>query len=1075
MGSKQLLQIRNAVAALLLLTAVIPARADYLNSLSQVTTGYYRIYSLAYNTTMAMSETSTGSDNVFCDTPNSNDYMQVWKIEVAATDESSKTVRLQNAVSERWINRSSGNFHTWPSAMTFTMTLTSDGFIIANGGGLHHQQSGHNVVSYGTDGFASKWQIEPATMNETLLAEQRADYQNYVNVVNNKATITAKLATYFTDASCSELGADYKTYTDSLLELRMTEDGIPQSAIAMALKVKNDSWEVYKEGWRYNERTFRIGTYKPVSKESVWRKLVNVGYNLSPNSDPTGIYVESGNIITAYVSTVPANGTIVLRNVPRQSATGDGYTLTAGFNILKIQSSGMLFVDYEVDNTTGGAAPFTLLSSYPDVKIHIEGGKVNGAFSALRGDTNDDWVTMKEYMFKHYDYIQLRSRKKIFNMVDSLVFKACPENMVGVLGLWDKVVGMEHNIMGLDSEFGGYFNTPMMAVSFTGDGHMYASSFGTYYNENTIADVMRYENLFAGGSLWGPAHEIGHINQAAINLIGQSEVSNNLFSNIAVYENGHLTSRAEHISTTLREMAEGVYWQDRGIWERTHLYFQLYQFFHIQGYKPTFYQEFFHALRENPTRRIKNVFVNASDDYLKFYKMACEVSGYDLTELFQAYGFFVVPQLTQYTLNNETKGAYQVGDYGTFYLVVNQEMIDSVVNEVKAMKLPMANIVFIEDRITAPDATYEGAPAGAKKTAFSGYPIGNGNGDVGQYTDFVSTAQAQGYKASYAEGNDGSLSVQIGHDGASGAVGFKVFDSKGKLVYLSNKYSFTVPKSIYDSLRGTSFTIVAAGANGTDQNTDAAEDYIEWIVKDGKGNVIKDYKETLFVGQTISDYPDALKAPFVSLPALTPFTYAREMEKKREVTVEITTPFKASTADDKYYYTVKVRNGYLIYGTTGLHLSSTVDNSIYMADFYRWAFYGNPYDGYCLKHKYTNAWFAPGEDYSNGAHPVMSNDSAAWTINYFDFNAANAPLFQLAVPGTTRYLNDYGGHGSSIAYYGNPSSIMVYDEEHIASPTQIRSTQTDESADNAYDMSGRRVDRSRKGIVISGGKKIIRR
>ena len=52
---------------------------------------------------------------------------------------------------------------------------------------------------------------------------------------------------------------------------------------------------------------------------------------------------------------------------------------------------------------------------------------------------------------------------------------------------------------------------------------------------------------------------------------------------------------------------------------------------------------------------------------------------------------------------------------------------------------------------------------------------------------------------------------------------------------------------------------------------------------------------------------------------------------------------------------------------------------------------------------------------------------------------------------------------------------MVYDEEHIASPTQIRSTQTDESADNAYDMSGRRVDRSRKGIVISGGKKIIRR
>ena len=1018
---------------LLLLTVTMQAHAAYLTSLDQVTTGYYRVISEAYNTTMAMSETSTGTNNVFCDTPNENDYMQVWYIDVKASTETSKGVQIKNAVSERWIDRAGTLIQTYTnhSSTPFTIVLTETGFTIARGNGFHHQQSGHDVVSFGTSSDASKWQLEAVEVDEAALSAQKEEYNNYVSLVNNKATITTALAKYFTDNSCSELKDDYKSYTDDNLTAAMETDGIPAAARQMAIKVKNNDWTEYADGWEITEKTFRIGSYAPVSKESRWRGITKVGYALSPNSDPTGIYVQSGDVITVYVSEIPSGQSVMLRNVPRSSGSGEGYALNTGFNILKMQSEGMLYVDYEVDNTTNGGAPYTLLSSYPNVTVHIEGGQVNGAFSVKRGDTDADWEKMQLYLFKKYDYLQLRSRKLIFNMLASKVMEACPTKMVELLDQWDKVVEMEHNIMGLDAEFPGYFNTPMMAVSITGNNHMFASTYGTYYNENTLGDVMKYENLFAGGSLWGPAHEIGHINQAAINIIGQSEVSNNLFSNIAVYLNGHLTSRTEYISTTFKNMADNIYWQNRtSLWERTHLYFQLYQFFHVQGYMPNFYQNFFKALRADPTTRVQNTFIDATYDYLKFYKMACEVSGYDLTEFFQAYGFFVVPEQPSQTVGSETRDAFWVGDYGTYYLVVTQEMIDAAIAEVKALNLPKANVVFIEDRISAPDATYTGAEEGTKKTTFSGYEYGKG--DVGQYTDFIPTVSATGYKASYLMDADGNLDVVINHDNGTGAVGFKVYDKDENLVYLANTYNFTIPKAVYDKIKGTAFKIMAAGPDGADQDTQAKSDYIDWVVKDSEGNVLKEYSQIVVDGQTITAYPEKLVVPFISLPTLTAFTYPSDMNKEKEVVATVTTPFKSSSTTQAYYYNVTLGNGYL-YQTEADNvpkpaLTKTAPNG----DAYRWAFYGNPYDGYRLKSKVTGQWLNAGTDYSNGKNPVLSSTEATdWKIAV----ASVANKFDLCVPGTSRFLNDYTGAGNNIAYWSGGSGFAVSGEQLLPMPT----------------------------------------
>lgn len=1023
--------VRRFMILCLLMTITEQASAyTFVTSLDDVETGYYRVYSQAYDMTMAMSE-ATMPHNVFCDTPDASKYIQVWKITVSNPTATTKDITLENAVTGLKINRSSGNFHTHENAMLFLLEFTEDGFTIAvkadPKNGLHHQQSGHDVVSYGKGAAASKWQLEKVTVEDEELAAQRAKYEKFNDIVNRKATITTALSKYFTDGSCSELQDTYKSYTDSQLQDAMATDNIPQICIDMAMKVKNNSWAVYQDGWSINEKSFRIANYKPMSNSGIWRNLIGAGYALAPNSDPTGIAVHANDILSIYVGgDIPATATLALRDVEHYSGSGDGYPLVEGLNVIEVQKSGLIFIDYEVDNTTGGKAPFTLLSSYPDLNIHIEGGSVNGCFDITRGHTNADWAIMKEVLFKEYDYLQLRSNKLLFNMNKKQVIAACPEKMVGVLGSWDDIINMEHEVMGL-SEFEGFFNTPLMAVSISG-GYMYASSFGTYYNESTISTVMNYDNLFNGGALWGPAHENGHIHQKIFNMIGQSEVSNNLFSNVAIFLNGHHTSRAEYISNTFQNMAEGKYWLYRGIWERTHLYFQLYQFFHVQGYMSDFYPKFFQALREDPMQYIQNRFVDATEDYLKFYKKACEVSGYDLTELFQAYGFFIIPadgseRYGEFTVNNETQTAFHVTDYGEFYIRITQEMINNAIAYVKSKNLKKCNAVFIEDRVTAPDASYPGVASGEKKTELGGYAIGKG--DVGQYTDFRSDVAAQGYSASYTANANGGLDVFINTQNASGAVGFKVYDANDNLVYLSNTYTFTVPAVVYDKIKGTDFKIVAAGADGNDLQMEADNHFIEWVVKDkASGNVIKRYAQTVFVNQLITDYPDEIKKAFVNLPEFQSFTYTEPVIKNIEA--DIVTPFLVSDDHTGRYYYIKVRNGYLAQNMVEGVSVPTLTVTKVDADNYRWAFYGNPYDGYRIRNLATGQWLYAGNNFGNGVVPQLdSQNSTDWVINYFNNDISNSPQFQLAVPGRNTYLNDYGGKGTKIAYYGNSSTISV--------------------------------------------------
>ena len=761
---------------------------DYMAAPSTLTNNrYYRL--LNYSHTGKYMTENTLSHTVVCSNL-SDSYSQVWKAEIDGSN-----IALKNVLTDRYLQNVSHSdwseqYQTAASSANFTLVSKTGGSYAFDDGwnAGPHCDASSNVVywSYTDDNTASWWYAEEVTVDDAELAAQKDAFTEVE---------TATLTTYFTDAACTALKSPYSGYPDEALRGAMS--ALPATVQNMAVKVKNGSWATYG-GWDKTEETFRIADYKAYSKHDRWSNIIGTSYVFGRLTNPTGIYAEAGEYIHVYVGTIPSGETVKLEVVDEHQSTGSLYTLHEGMNSLLMASSGNCFVNYEVDNTTDGGEPYTDINDYDPVTVHIEGGSVNGYFDLTKGDDNTDWAQLQAHLLQASPDVELKTGNLLFHMNTSLVTSACPTNMVELLGEWDKILDMEYSLLGLE-DFDGYWNNLLSATDVTSS-YMYATNYGTYYETSTISSVMSYADLFAGGAIWGPAHENGHIMQRYINMVGQTEVSNNLFSNVAIYNNGHKTSRASYISTTFENMANDVFWNDRGIWERTHLYFQLYQFFHILGNKSDFYPELFKALRSDPMVHSGGTFISAADDYLKFYKKCCSVSGYDLTEFFQAYGFFVIPTMTSQTLSGVTKDAYHIEDYANYYLTVTQAEIDAAKAEVAAMNLPKANIIFIEDRVKAPDATYEGAAAGEKKIAISDeFPIGPA-GETGQYTDFNALCSPYSYNVA-----DGYVTMS-----GSGAVGFKLYDEDSNLVGLYNTNTFKLPTGL------TNYTIKAADGMGGD-------------------------------------------------------------------------------------------------------------------------------------------------------------------------------------------------------------------------------------------------------------------
>ena len=819
-------------------------------AMAQVQSGkVYRIVSKKYGTVITE---NLLTHQLSCVEKGTNtDFQQMWEFTI--NDEKGKYV-INNVLTQRILqNESATNvqFKTGTDSVYFVVkentnalckgTYNIDASNKAGGWGLHC--AGHAVVvpwSYGPDkdGISgSEWVFEEVSITEAQKEEAYLEYQAYNSINENKETIIEKVSALFTDNTGTVLKSEYATKSDA--ELKAVMEGVPESLQLAILKIKNNKWDATTR-----EKDFRIYTYKPYSNPTKWNEILYTRI-YSAIDNPTGICSSSDkDYLYVWVEDIPAGSYIELREVPGTRWDGNHTRLTKGLNIVPTSiKDGVFYICYVADTHTGFSLKTSSgpkkLADFKPVKIHIEGGYVNGFWSKERGHTNADWTYMKQNMFKNPTAIQAKGTHTLLSFRTKEFLQECPANIEGIIRLWDFWNKTQHKYMALDRYY-DYFNNLQLAMS-DDTGFMDAGNWRTHYNNNTLNTIVNYDLLIRdAGSSWGPNHEIGHNNQYAFEIVGTSEVSNNALANMVIFDQGTHTSRGVNLNDQILDFENNVPYVLRGekeygqkLFSMTRMYFQLFLYAHAAGKCPDFYPRLFEELRRDKLigwsvgssdELDENGFyknsVNALKDQLKFAEKCCEIMQMDLSEFFEAWGFFI-----------PFKNGF-VGDYGHHWVYLLEE--DVKASKARMQKYPKkgGHLMFLEDRVRhskKKKSEINPDDDSSYRIDYSTweYPIGEWAGFFGQWEDYIDeTVKVQDGAFFYAVVGNKIVIKQVGDK--KGVLGFKLYDGNGKLLSYTNRYEMNIPLTADRS----NFRVVAAQPDGSDAEIKH--------IKDGPANLQKE-------------------------------------------------------------------------------------------------------------------------------------------------------------------------------------------------------------------------------------------
>ncbi len=744
-------------------------------------------------------------------------YTQYWTLK-----KSGDGWNIRNVLTDNYIHPQTATSTPFPTkATTATMYITNIGdewknawYITSsrgNASGMHCDAS-RNVVLWTNNNASNTWLFEEVELSEEEIAAAKAGKKAYEDMVANLGTIQGHLDNLFADKACTTLKSEIAGLSDEALAENADFKALPADIQSMTLKVKNNTWGLKSEtateavaDGNY-EKFFRVSEYMPYSNHEEMAWEIGQSNSYGKLSNPTGIYLPQGKVAYIYLEEdAPAGTTLQVEAVGvfpencEAARTGQTTDLHKGLNLIFYSEDKMLFIFYEVQDISRKVTDFA------NAKIHIEGGVVHGTFDITRGMKNQDWTNMVALgLIENLGIIHLKSDNIVMLMKreETLEALSAARRSYGtsytdvelLMHVWNTIVANEEYYQGLDA-YGERYRNIWNAFSMNHD-YMYATTYGSYFENSTLRTVLNYHIMtHSAGNLWGPSHEFGHNHQAVINCIGNTEVSNNLFSNINVWEAGISSTRGRTPKDNFEDLGNGRHWLDRNIWIRTKMYFQLYLYFHEMGIDKQFYQKLFTELRKDrmtSTNQWKTVTVDGEeksgkvyygkDDYLKFAKKCCDIAQMDLSEFFESYGFFVPVE------------DYYGDDYGAFVLTTTQREINDAKRYMQKYPKKAGNIMFINDYVkTHPankDNKFKAVPAAnGMKVAYSNEePFGSVTS--GDYTEY------DGRSEYVVTGDYYTISGSTISFKGKDYLGHKVYDLEGNLIWASANKSGTIPAKI---------------------------------------------------------------------------------------------------------------------------------------------------------------------------------------------------------------------------------------------------------------------------------------
>lgn len=445
----------------------------------------------------------------------------------------------------------------------------------------------------------------------------------------------------FTDHTCSELKPG------------VTENEInnisSQFFRALALEIYNGSYD----------SEFRAQNYKPWQNPNIM-STINKTAKYSKRDNPTGIFALKGEQIVFFASPRTSNflAYAVVQN-PDNNIQGSTYTVLQGLNQFTAQHSGLIYIEYLTDN-----------ADEDPIKINFVTGSVNGYLDIAKHAPADWAAALEKAEFRHFDLLGERAHLTF----ETEMFRKYTTDGAELARIYDQIVYIQQDFMGL-FKYEREFKNRLYFLVADSDMHMYATDYYTGYSAGTQSSILDIAKIKTT-DIWGPAHEAGHVNQTRPGLRwhGMTEVTNNIFS-LAVQTALGNRSRLLTQSPTYEEAKRTII--DGGLAHNavSDPFCKLVPFWQLKLYlvdacgQTDFYRDLFEQIRVRPN---PNLYGAAQ---LNFVKLACEVSGLDLTDFFTVWGFLT--PIDEY-----------ITDYSEQKYVVSQAMIDAALAEIAAMNLP---------------------------------------------------------------------------------------------------------------------------------------------------------------------------------------------------------------------------------------------------------------------------------------------------------------------------------------------------------------------------------------------------
>lgn len=826
----------------------------------------YRIYNT--NTKKYMSVNSSGAIGA---EGNDTDLKQQWFVTMK---EDSSGYYLRNVATGAYLTSPLAVYTQWPMTYTTspedrTMLMHIEDFSeyitiraashTASNAYAHNQSSGSTIVCWSRSAAPSSslWEFVKVEKTREEMDDILDSFTNVADEIAKNDTYDAYLDSLFVDKARTQLKlditlADNSNYTRLPLTLRKMVDKIAANDWS-----ETDVFDEKTADWADNyARKYRVQLYEPYSEGSPAALMAGIQAYTNMNN-PTGIVGDAGHLVYVMVEDeIPEGATLYINGATGGdmfNSTTAGTKLHKGLNtILCTEDNAHFFIYYSVNTVSVPSGesryqPVTAhnLKNYQPIKIHIEGGRINGFFNPngdelYAGDTQADFEytatrathqmydLVGKYVILHFHLFDTPSHPGETNqkgVLSSLLTNRTTGagreyDPVKIMEAWDNMCFAERILMGIQSDdeinseynrgyyesiandgytfetdsstyigfpayhYDEYFNNRMMGISQQGDLYMNATSWRTAYNVSTIDAIL---TLFCNGDIWGPAHEYGHMNQTPMNMAGTTEESNNIFSNVALYFTGASTSRCDFMSNQLKLYLQDKTFLEHSTWGTTRMFWQLWCYYHATGHNKKFYPRLYELLRRYPIRKTTVPGQhNELYDKLHFAKMCCIAAGEDLTDFFTAWGFFV-------PLNG-----YFIDDYSQYNAYLSQEDIDACKAEIKSYGFKENRaIILIDDR---PESDKPSHSEFRKERA----------GELGGLKAFDRHDTPSGDYGFTVEGT--VITVTKAEDATPG-VGFLVYDNNGKLLAFSNAYSFEVTSGIIDMLMGGTAYIVAVGAD----------------------------------------------------------------------------------------------------------------------------------------------------------------------------------------------------------------------------------------------------------------------